>query len=236
MKKIIIKIIIYLTSLLSITNISYGFSNDFFVTAGIGTSHTVVDTYFKTSSLNLGGAIGTRFGYRFNNFELNLTSYINIGKIDAKNLPGKYASIYGEGMIATSMFSPTIKYILENPKIKKNWNFYLFVGPTWATQQLYIREFNLRTVDYEEIESFESEDKIIYNSKGITCGIGLEEILPHKKMHPFYIELVYSYLKAYRVNVVNTSDFLAIEMISSDRTTHKLSGHFYLINIGITIF
>ena len=79
------------------------------------------------------------------------------------------------------------------------------------------------------------KNKISYNSRGAMLAIGMEEILPYKQMHPVYAELVYQRMDAYKVSIVDASNFRQVEITSREGTNQHVIGNVIMIAMGISI-
>jgi hypothetical protein len=114
-------------------------------------------------------------------------------------------------------------YILAN-----RWNFFTEAGPTWSLHTFIISN-NLND------SNFNNKKRISFENHGGSLNIGLEEIVPHKEMHPSFIEFGYSYMKSLQIFVVDASDFTDVKTLSKGNSS-ELYGHHFVLRLGITLF
>lgn len=216
-------------SILLFLNTANAYQNDMSLKGGLGISQAQIKALRNTKDDMTGFGFNTQFGYRFTQFEINLSSYIYWGSIDDLEFNATGTTVAGDGTFRHVSFGPIFKYITNWQPIR-DWNFYFGLGPVWSLQTIKLNEFE--TTEGE----FEDKYKLSYRSNGGMLVIGLEEILPFKEMHPVYIELLYSYTKSSRVYLSDASDFAEVRPISEGESRQDIRGNFVMINAGITFF
>ncbi len=219
---------IFIFSILFCCNV-YGYSREWALKGGVGLANNLVDSLFDKDDYFLGAGFNTQYGYRYNKWEFNFTSYIFLGSIDTIRVNANSSEIEGKGFYRRASFGPIAKYITDW-KYKKNWRYYFFGGPIWSLQTVKFDEFQVIS------GTFKKDYKLTYKSKGFVIGLGIEEQLPYKEMHAVFIEILYTYLKAYKISVVDATDFAEVETLSTERTGQRILDQVIMINMGLTIF
>jgi hypothetical protein len=100
----------------------------------------------------------------------------------------------------------------------------------WSLQSLKLQPFR------DNQGTTRSKHKVTYDSVGALIGLGVEEILPYKKLHPVYAEIVFKYMQGRKVTLVDASDFTEVERVSYDDRETQINGFIILLNMGITVF
>ena len=100
--------------------------------------------------------------------------------------------------------------------------------------------WSLQTVKLDTFSStgplYNKNQKLTFESTGGTFVLGFEEDLPYKEMHPVFFEFMYSYKQSRKVSVVDASDFTETNILSTEEIGQDLSGHFYMVSIGMLLF
>lgn len=207
----------------------YSYENNMALKGGIGVAQATIHAFDATEDHMFGTGFNTQFGYRFSNWEVNLTSYIYWGKIDNLRFEANQTSVTGSGVFSNINFGPIIKHIFDYQPLH-GWNLYLGLGYAYSIQTVKLDDFQSTG------GNFNSKYKLNYISRGPTASIGIEELLPFKEMHAVYIELFYSNQKSKRVSVVDTTDFAEVRIITTEESRQSIRGSFFMINAGITLF
>lgn len=219
---ILIKIFIFSTC-------TYAFENDMSLKAGAGIAQATIHAFDSSEDHMTGTGLNTQFGYRFSDWEVNLTSYIYWGKIDDLRFEANQTSVIGSGVFSHANFGPIIKKIFDYQPIR-GWNLYFGAGYAYSLQTVKLKNFQASN------GTFTSNYKLTYISRGPTVVLGIEELLPFKEMHPVYVELLYSNQISKRVSVVDTTDFAEVKTITTEESRQQIRGSFFMINVGITLF
>lgn len=177
-----------------------------------------------------GTGFNTHFGYKWKYFELTLSSYIYWGDIEGLTFKARNETIRGEGSFRHVSFGPVLRYQLRGVQPVKNWFMFVGLGPVWSLQTVKLDTFSSTGPLYNK------NQKLTFESTGGTFVMGFEEDLPYKEMHPVFIEFMYSYKKSRKVSVVDASDFTETNILSTEEIGQDLSGHFYMVSIGMLLF
>lgn len=204
------------------------FNNELSIRGGMNLNYAKVEARQGTQDKFVGYGFNTHFGYKWIKWEFLATSYVYFGKVGGLEFDADGVLIQGSGGYRNTVISPVFKY-LTDWEVKKNWFFYVGLGPTWSLQTIKLRNF-------ESDEDFNREHKLVYDSRGGSLTLGVEEQLPFKDMHPVYIEMVYTYLKSHKLSVVDTSDFRETNILSTQGSKQDISTSTILLSIGITLF
>jgi hypothetical protein len=171
----------------------------------------------------------THFGYHWNKIELSGSSYIHYGKAEELEYTVNDDKITGEGTVRIVSISPMLRYHTDwEPK--KSYRFYLGAGPIWS-----IETFKLQRSS-ANINAFQDETKITYESSGGIFVFGVEEQTPFKEMHPAFLEIGFVYQSSFRVSTVDTSKTAETNILTTQRSFDDLQSFNILVNLGITIF
>jgi hypothetical protein len=177
-----------------------------------------------------GIGFNTHFGYKWQAFEVALSSYIYWGNIEGLIFQANNEVIQGDGSFRHVSFGPIFKYHFESAQPFEGWTLFSGIGPVWSLQTVKMKNFT------SSGPNFNDNQKLTFESFGGLITIGLEEQLEHKEAHPAFIAFVYSYKKSRKLKVVDASDFSETNILSSEEGDQELSGHFIMINVGITLF
>jgi hypothetical protein len=208
---------------------SFSYENDMALKGGLGVAQATIHAFDSSEDHMTGTGFNTQFGYRFTDWEINLTSYIFWGKIDDLRFEANQASVVGSGVFSNLSFGPIVKKIFEYQPIR-GWNLYLGAGYSYALQTVKLKDFQASN------GNFTSNYKLTYISRGPTAVLGIEELLPFKEMHAVYVELLYSNQISKKVSVVDTTDFAEVKTITTEESRQNIRGSFFMINAGITLF
>jgi hypothetical protein len=176
-----------------------------------------------------GAGFNTHVAYKWTSWEFALSSYIFWGDADGLRFRAQGNDIEGDATYRHVSFGPILRYTILSLPVYKNWHPYFGLGPSWS----------LQTIKMDEPQTngtFNSRQKLTYESRGGFLVLGLEEQVDFKEYHPVYIEFLYSYKKSRNLSVVDSNDPIETNILSTEETKQDLSGHFYMISIGITLF
>lgn len=221
-------LIVYLFATTSIQ--LFAFTDQMMLKGGLSYSSANIEAQQDTEDNMKGIGFNTHFGYRWEQFEVLLSSYIYWGNIEGLTFQADKEVVTGEGSFRHVSFGPVVKYHFNSIQPFKNWTLFTGVGPVWS----------LQTVKFDQFIStgstFNKDQKLTFDSFGGLISIGLEEQLEHKEAHPAFVEFIYSYKKSRKMAVVDASDFAETSILSKQEGAEKLSGHFFMVSIGITLF
>lgn len=221
----------YLTLMLFVLSLQVeAFRYNMSLKGGISQTYATINGTEDSSDLMHGTGFNTHFGYTWKYFEVTLSSYIYWGEIEDLSFQVNGEKVFGEGDFRHVSFGPMLRYQLRGVQPFKNWFLHVGLGPVWSLQTVKLNEFT------SSGPQFNRNQKLTFESTGGALAISLEEDLPYKEMHPVYIELLYSYKKSRKISVVDASDFTETNILSTQEIGQDLSGHFYMISLGITIF
>lgn len=171
----------------------------------------------------------THFGYHWSKIEISGSSYIHYGKAEELEYTVNDDKISGEGTVRFVSISPMLRYHTDwEPK--KNYRFYFGGGPIWSIETVKLQ----RTT--ANINAFQDETKITYESSGGILVFGVEELTPFKEMHPAFLEIGLVYQSSFRVSTVDTSKTAETNILTTQRSFDDLQTFNIMINLGITIF
>lgn len=208
----------------------HAYRYDFSLKGGISQTYAHINGTDKSEDLMHGTGFNTHFGYKWKYFELTLSSYIYWGEIEALTFNADGETITGEGTFRHVSFGPVLRYQFRGVQPFKNWFLFAGLGPVWSLQTIKMEEFTASG------PKFNRNKKLAFESTGGVLAIGLEEDLPYKEMHPVFVEFVYSYKKSRKLSIVDASDFVETNILSSQEADQDLSGHFFMISLGFTVF
>ncbi len=194
--------------------------------AGPGLSRSTVNALNGTEDHFNALGFNTHFGYLTRRWEVNLSSYVHFGKIDGLHFTVGNNQVEADGSFRTMFFAPMFKYVTEITP-KTNWNLYFTAG---SVQSIKLAPFT----DHTGVAR--PNHRINYESRGGIIGIGMQEMLPFKKMHPVYVEFLYSYVRAYRMTLVDTSDFKEVNTVEAEDTSFKVFDSLFMVNLGLLLF
>lgn len=222
---------VLLTTLLSLFALStFSFENDLVLKGGISYTAAKIRGISGTEDSLNGTGFNTHFGYKWVNWEINLSSYIFWGEAEDLTYRAQGTTYTGDGSLRHVSFGPTFKYTFNQFEPYKNWRLYAGLGPSWS----------LQTVKFDEPDDdqtvFNRNQKLTYESSGGFLFIGAEEQTKYKEMHPVYIEILYSYKDSKSLTVVDTTSTTETNILSKEESKQDLSGHYFMFTIGITIF
>lgn len=196
---------------------------------GFGITHNTIEAKNNSEDKFIGYGVSTQYGYRWINWELNLSGFIFFGKIHNLEFEANGTSIRGTGPVRTVSIGPQFKY-LASFEITQGWYPYLSLGNSWG----------LKTIKLDDYTSsggeFRDDHKLTYTSRGGIISFGIEERLTFKEEHPVYCELLFGYNKAHTVSIVDASDFKEVETLSKESAENDIKDFLFMINFGMTIF
>ena len=218
----------FLIFILFISTNLFAYNKELALKGGLSYTWAELKTANEEDGLT-GMGFNTHVSYQYDNWEFALSSYIYWGDVDGLTYQANGQTIKGDGNFRHVSFGPVLKYHFNQFDIYKDWHIYFGAGPSWSLQTIKIDEPKTNG-------SFNNNNKLTYESTGGFVMIGVEEKLPYKEMHPVYIEFLYSYKEPRKVSVVDSSDPTETNILSTEEINQDLSGHFFMISMGITVF
>ena len=219
--------------LLLISIKTFAYSNDLAIKAGISYSWANIKTLQiredGSEDSMTGAGFNTHVAYKWVDWEIALSSYIFWGDADGLKFRAQETNIEGDASYRHVSFGPILRYTFHTLPVYKNWYPYFGLGPSWS----------LQTIKMDEPVTngtFNSRQKLTYESRGGFVVIGLEEKVEFKEYHPVFVEFLYSYKRSRNLSVVDSEDPIETNILSTEETKQDLTGHFYMISLGITLF
>jgi hypothetical protein len=217
-------------TLILLVSSTFAFENQMSLKGALSYTSSKIKAQAGTEDDTRGFGFNTHLGYRWKYFELDLSSYIYWGNIEGLTFQANGETINGSGTFRHVSFGPIFKYHFQSPRLFTNWTFYTGVGPVWSLQTVKMKNFT------SSGPKFIDTQKLTFDSFGGMLVIGIEEQLEHKEAHPAFLEIVYSYKNSYKLSVVDASDPVETNILSSQEADQELSGHYFMVSFGITIF
>lgn len=180
----------------------------------------------ETKTVGLGFV--TSIGYRYDNWEFAMAGDVIFGGF--KDVSFNYNSnhtIRGSGHFRLVSIGPQIKYYTPY-SIFNFANIYLGFGPSWSLQTFVFRH-PITT------GGFNDKKRVSFENYGGSLFIGIEEIKPFKEMHPFFLEVGYSYMHSYKVSILDATN--SAEVITlSEGDSNDFSGQYVIVRAGMALF
>jgi hypothetical protein len=222
---------IFFSLILTSTAHAGKFKERLLLKGGLGATAAKIETLSSKDDGLAGIAFHTKFGYRKKKWEFLLASYVFLGPVDGLQFFARNNTIEAEdGVLRSVSYGPLITYYTDI-QIKKKYNLYVGFGPTWSLQTIDLTKYEATDGNIIDVN-----DKITLESGGAHLIIGMEEQGISKDKHPVYYELVYTYLKTRQVNIVDFSNRIKVETISSEQIRRNIQFHIIQLNIGMSIF
>lgn len=191
-------------------------------------------SWVKLSALNSSvehapaAGFNTHFCYRYNNWSLDLASYINFSGFTDLDLKAQGVELqHVDGDVRNLSITTILRYHTDFEP-KPAWRLYLGAGPAWSLLTIKLED---DIVD----QGFGEDDKFVYESQGASIVVGLEEQTKYKEMHPVYFEFVVQYLKSHELTTVDASISRETNIVSKEEI-QQVESLFYMVSMGITIF
>lgn len=224
MKSWLLGILIFLSS----TTFAYRY--DWNVKGGISQTWADINGREDTEDGLHGTGFNTHFGYKWKYFELSLSSYIYWGEWEGLTFNADGETINGEGTFRHVSFGPILRYQFRGVQPFKNWFLFAGLGPVWSLQTVKLDSFTSTG------PKFNTDKKLAFESTGGVLAVGIEEDLPYKEMHPVFIEFIYSYKNSRDLAIVDASNFVETNILSTQEADQDLNGHFFMLSVGFTVF
>lgn len=235
--KCLIALILMFTSISQV----YAFENQFFLKSGLNLSVNRIGVFEKDEDddddekeiqgENYFGGFGfnTHFGYRWSRFEFTASSAISFGKVKDLAFVINQNEFEGSGNYQNLMVSPNVRYFIPWSPLN-NWRFVVGLGPIWSQQTVRLKEFTSNN-------SYAGKKfKLTYDSLGGAIGIGIEENLPTKDLHPVYFEVSYVRLWSVKSYLVDTTDSTKTNILSTASAKNDVGSEAIIFSMGIVLF
>jgi len=222
------KIILVLLALLGQFN-ALAFNHTGFLKGGISTGLAELNSLGKKDFF-MGAGFNTHAGYRWIDWEFQLSSYIYIAKMD----PGMDFESNGEraqanGNLRNVSFTPMLKY-LSKLAPRKSWKLYFSAGPMISLQSIKLKSFTRQ--DGVQAQNY----KVTYQSYGAALAVGMEEITAFKQMHPVYLEIMYQIQRSHKSTLNDASSSKSVLTIQDEGTSKKTLNQMIILSFGMTVF
>ncbi len=224
------RVLFTIATLILLSSSAHAFRYKLSLRGGISQSWGDINALEGTEDEMHGTGFNTHFGYKWKYFEITLSSYIYWGSIEGLTFKARNETINGEGTFRHVSFGPLLRYQLRGVQPVKDWFMFIGIGPVWSLQTVKLDKFSSTGPLYNK------KQKLTFESTGGSFVFGFEEDLAYKEMHPVFIEFMYSYKKSNKVSVVDASDFTETNVLATQETDQDLSGHFYMVSIGMLLF
>lgn len=198
--------------------------------AGPSVAYRVLRADFHTEDRFFTPGLNTQVSFSITpQWHVALLGHIFLGKNGNLDFDVNGQRLSGNGNYSAVSFGPVIHYTFKQ-QLAPTWHYFTKLGPIWSMQTIKLDPFT------DAQGRLRSDHKVTYQSSGGLIGVGIEEVLPYKSMHPFYAEIIFKYMQGRKVAVVDASDFTEIETITYDDKKTRINGMILLLNIGITVF
>lgn len=175
-----------------------------------------------------GLGIYSSINYRFIDWEIGFFSDFLIGPMSKSYFVWRDSSIIGSGHHRMINLGPNFRYHTPfNPLNKAN--VYIGFGPSWSLQTFVFNSKSITTGD------FTAKKRISFENYGGTFYLGLEQLVSKKSEHPWFIELVYSYMHSYKASILDATN--SVDVITlSEGDSNDYSAHYFMLRAGVTLF
>ncbi|CBW26106.1 putative exported protein [Halobacteriovorax marinus SJ] len=235
--RVLIAILVFISSLRG----TFAFENEFFLKSGLNLSINRIGVFEKDDDddddekeiqgHNYFGGFGfnTHFGYRWKRFELTASSSISFGKVEKLAFVVNQNDFLGSGNYQNLMVSPNVRYFIPWSPLK-SWRFAVGLGPIWSQQTIRLKDFTSSTPYAGK------KFKLTYDTVGFGVGIGIEEHLPTKDMHPVYFDITYVRLYSVKSYLVDTTDSTKTNILSTAEAKKDVASEALIFSMGIVLF
>ena len=209
-------------------NQAFAWNNDLQLKGGINASWLRLSALNDTIEHAPAAGFNTHFGYKWDKFEFSASSYINFSGFTGLDLKAQGVNLDDvSGDIRNLSIVPLIKYHTDI-EVRPSWRLYVGAGPSWS----------LLTMQLEDDitgRGFGYDDKFVYESRGASLVIGVEEQTLYKEMRPVFFELLVQYMESHELTTVDASNNLETIILSKEEIG-QIDTIFYMLSMGIVIF
>jgi hypothetical protein len=224
MAKFILKFLIFI---LLIAQHSYGYVNEYALKMSAAYTHTRVTQIEITNSLPLGFGLSSHVGYKFTDWEINLSSYLNFSKLKAMNVEANNSAIRGDGNFQSVTFGPTFRYY-RNSSTTKHGTPYFLAGIHTVIQTM---KFGVNTVQVDG-GNFNQFHKLTFEGEGGLIGIGLDR--NEKKADNYFMEIVYILNESRKTSEI--AGETQVQLIRAERPKKGVFENTIFLSLGMSIF
>jgi hypothetical protein len=219
-------------SLFIFTSTSFAFEDMTYLRGGISINNSKLGVLENVDGENEdesnGWGVSTQFGYKWTKWEVIAASTVSFGKVEDLTFQAGGQDFTGSGSYQNVVISPMLKYITDYSF--RDWHLYFTAGPLWSAQTINLKKY----VISGQLPT--DEFKLFYESRGWQFGFGIDEIIPNKEMHPVFLEVIFSYSDSYKVSIVDTSDFVETNILSTEEANQDIKTYSLTVNFGMIMF
>ncbi|RLA65426.1 MAG: hypothetical protein DRQ88_03245 [Epsilonproteobacteria bacterium] len=209
---------------------AHSYYNDWGLKGALGMNYQSIAGEDESSDNIVGLTVNTQFGYRWDQFELDLASYVTFGKSHNIHFKvGDELQAIVSGMVRTVNFVPLLKFYTHWVPIQKR-NLYFSAGPSFSLRTFWTNNYTVLTGELDE------GYKITYHDTGIFAAVGIEELSTFKEENPSYFEILFGYTKSRKITVVDASNNQKVRVVHSDEAGPNIRTIILMFNLGITFF
>jgi hypothetical protein len=218
---------IFFLHLLSLNQFAQAYINDYALKMSAAYTYTRVSQIEITDSLPLGFGISSHIGYKFTDYEINMSSYLNFSKLKAMSIEASNSSIRGDGNFQSVTFGPTFRYYLHSSPTKYGTPY--FLGGFHRVIQT--MKFGVNNVQIDG-GNFNQFHKLTFDGGGALLGIGLDR--NSKKADNYFMEIVYILNKSTKTSEV--AGETEVKLIRAEKPRKSVFENTFFISIGMSIF
>jgi hypothetical protein len=224
MKKLIF---IFFLQILFFNKLAQAYINEYALKMAAAYTYTRVSQIEITDSLPLGFGISSHIGYKFTDYEINMSSYLNFSKLKAMNIEASNSSIRGDGNFQSVTFGPTFRYYLNSSPTKYGTPYFLG-GVHRVIQTMKFGVNNVR-IDGGNFNQFH---KLTFDGAGGLIGFGLDR--DAKKADNYFMEIVYILNKSTKTTEV--AGETEVKLIRAEKPRKGVFENTFFISLGMSIF
>ncbi|MFZ4714406.1 MAG: hypothetical protein ACOYL6_11860 [Bacteriovoracaceae bacterium] len=206
---------------------SFAYQNDFALKMGVAYTYTRVSQVEITDALPLGFGLSSHVGYRWEKWEINMSSYLNFSKLKSMIVEANGSTIKGDGNFQSVTFGPTFRYHIHEYAIKSG-SPYVVGGVHTAVQTM---NFGVNSVTVDG-GNFNDNHKLTLEGYGFLTGIGLDQ--NKKEKHNYYMELIYVLNASRKTSEV--AGTTQVELIARENSHKRIFENTFFLCIGMTLF
>ena len=204
--------------------------HDWALKGSLGINYQSIGGEKATSDDVVGIGINTSFGYRWDQLEMALASYVTFG--ESKNHHFKVGDFFegtADGLVRNVTFTPLLKFYTGWIPIP-NRTIYISLGPSFGLRTFWPRRYTLTVGEIKE------DYKITYQNNGFYGAIGIEELSTFKEENPTFFELMLGFTRAKKITIVDTTNKKKVKVVRVDKAGPNIRTIVMMLNLGITFF
>jgi len=206
---------------------AFGYVNVYALKMGVAYTYTRVTQIEITDSLPLGFGLSSHVGYKFTDWEINMSSYLNFSKLKAMNVEANNSTIRGDGNFQSVTFGPTFRYYYNSATTKRGTPYFL----TGIHTVIQTMKFGVNTVQIDG-GNFNQFHKLTFDGQGALVGFGLDR--NEKKADNYFMELVYILNESRKTSEI--AGETQVQLIRAERPKKRVFENTFFLSIGLTIF